>query len=652
MCGFVSLLMLDGRPVAAPLLAAMRDTLSHRGPDGAGMMLSGPLGLGHRRLSIIDTSAAAHQPMCNEDRSVWLVFNGEIYNYKELTTELRAQGHHFRSHTDSEVILHLWEEMGERCVERLNGMFSFVIWDARRRTLFGARDRAGIKPFYYHHGRNRFITASEIKAILADPTVPRRADPQGVADTLFVSQPLGTKTTFDGISQLPPGHALSLTDGKLRVWEYWDVAFEYDHRRSLTDTTAELADLLDSAVRMQIRSDVPLGCHLSGGLDSSAITALAVRHQRSLNTFSIRFDGGEYFDESSHARTVATHLGTKHHEDAPRAKDLATHLATLAWHADIPMPDISSFSYFTAARLASRHVKVVLTGHGGDEVFAGYPSQFWATFRDASMFARPTRPVESVSLATSLRMGLRRYGLAGVAQRALRRAAPEAPETFEAYWIRMHCGLVPQDNHLLEPTFRRSLGDYDPRIAYLAPFAKARTDQILDRCLYHDLRGYLPQLLHQEDRSSMAVSIESRVPLLDHRIIEFLGTVPPEQKVVERVPKALLRRVATPLLPEAIVQRRDKGAFGVPTERWFAGELKTLVESIVYSPTARARGIFDAVELRSGVHGATGLWSALSFELWHRIHIDQDREWLDRIAPAVERRTRPALDTVEHVAVA
>jgi asparagine synthase (glutamine-hydrolysing) len=625
--------MLAGRHVDSARLSAMRDSMRHRGPDGAGLIIDDAVGLAHRRLSIIDRSAAGHQPMCNEDRTVWLVFNGEIYNYVELTADLKKRGHQFRSQTDSEVILHLWEELGEQCVDRLNGMFAFAIWDSRRKELFAARDRAGIKPLQYYLGPDRFIAASEIKAILADPAVPNRPDYRGLSDCLMVGYPLGDKTCFEGIRQLQPGWALSLRGERLRTWQYWDLRFRYDRGRSLDDTTGQLAELMDDAVRLQCRSDAPLGCHLSGGLDSSTLAALTARHYSPLHTFSIGFEGGPAFDESAYARSVARHLGAVHHEATPGPGDLEALLGTLAWHADGPMPDVSSFSYYTVARLAAGHVKVALTGHGGDETLAGYPAQFAAAFGDTSMFDLSNRPLQRVPLMTRVRLGLRRYGALGAARRVLQRAGKHT-ETFEARWMRLHCGAAPLENPLLRPEFRRELAGYDSRIEYLAPLRRADTDQDLDRCLYHDLRCYLPGLLHQEDRASMAASLESRVPLLDHRIMEFLATVPPEQKVAGREPKSLLRRVAAGLVPPEIVSRRDKGAFGVPVDRWLFHELAPRFDQIIFSPTALDRGIFDPVELRSGWHGTPGRWSAMSIELWFRLFIDRDRQWLGRIDAA------------------
>ena len=612
----------------------MRDVMTHRGPDDEGLYVNGPIGLGHRRLSILDLSPAGHQPMSNEDGTVWLIFNGEIYNYVELASELRGRGHTFRSHTDSEVIIHLWEELGSRCVERLNGMFAFVIWDATQQELFCARDRVGIKPFQYYLGPDRFIAASEIKAILEDPAVPRRPDHQGLSDYLFAGRPLSGKTCFEGIRQLEPGCALSICHGKFRTWEYWNVDYAYNTSRSLDDTAAGLRDLLADAVRIQGRSDAPLGCHLSGGLDSSTIVALTAPHRERLDTFSIRFEGETYYDESAYARAMARRVGSRHHEGTPAASDLRSLVTALVWHMDMPLPDTSSFSYYTVSRLASSHVKVSLTGHGGDEVFGGYPAQFQAGFGHTAMFDLSGRPAYRTSLARRLHRTLRRYGVFGTARHLLGRLAPKPPADLETLWVGLHCGTPPARNPLLHSGFRARLGGYDPRADYLAPLREAGTDEVFDRCLFHDFRSYLPTLLHQEDRASMAVSLESRVPLLDHRVVEFMATVHPSMKVPGLVPKGLLRRSMADLVPAEILARRDKGAFGVPTGPWFLGPLAPFVRELVLSKRALEREIFHPAEIASRFIEPSLQWSAMSLELWFRIFIDRDSECLERIGDA------------------
>lgn len=641
MCGFLTIQMRHGRPVDRALLAAMNDMQSHRGPDDHGLHIDGAVGLAHRRLSILDLTPSGHQPMCNEDGTVWIVFNGEIYNYVELAQGLRARGHIFRSGSDTEVIVHLWEEHGPRCVDHLNGMFAFMIWDARRGELFGARDRMGIKPFFYHEGADRFIAASEIKSILRDPAVARRPDPQGLSDHFLAGSSFEGRTCFADVRQLLPGHALSVRDGVVTTWKYWDLTFAHDRGRSAADTLDGLRALLDDAVAVHCRSDARLGCHLSGGLDSSTVVALAARHHDPLETFSIRFDGGPFFDESAHARAVARHVGTQHWESRPAPDDLVSLLASLAWHCDLPMPNHTMFAYHAASRLAAERVKVALTGHGGDEVFAGYPAQFRAAFGDTSMFDLSARPTGRLPVWGRLRTALRRHGVMGLARRLARRSATPPAQDLRSLWVALHCGTVPLEDPFLAAAFRRSLAGYDSRDAYLAPLDAAPSDDVLDRCLYHDLRSYLPGLLHQEDRASMAVSIESRVPLLDYRVVEYLATVPPDLKVPGRVPKGLLRQVATDLLPAEVVTRRDKGAFGVPGAAWFRGPLRDFVRSILHSPRTAERGIFEPRELRSTALTYEAMWAVVATELWFRLYIDEDRELLDRVGEASRRADPP-----------
>ena len=642
MCGITAVYRKNGQPVDEALVATMRDSLRHRGPDDAGLYVDGNVGLGHRRLSIVDLSLAGHQPMCNEDGSVWLVFNGEIYNYVELARGLRARGHRFRSDTDSEVIIHLYEEEGEDCLRLLNGMFAFVIWDRRTGTLFAARDRVGIKPLHFYDGPEWFLCASEIKALLAHPAVPAAPDPRGIADYLYAGHALGSKTMFAGISQLPPGHCLTLRDGRVRVREYWSPVYQYDWDRPEERVVGDLADLLDDAVRIHCRSDAALGCHLSGGLDSSLVTALASRHRESLETFSIRFTDSTYFDESPHARAVSRHLGTHHREDLPGLEDLLSMYATLMWHQDVPMVDAAGFTYWAASRLAARHVKVALTGHGGDEIFGGYPAQFQVAFGSTGMFDLSARPSEQPARGSVARLAraIRREGVAGLSRRLGRRLTRERELTLGERWVRHKCGPEPQANPALDRAFRRSLGGYTPRHEYLAPFEHAPTDQALDQLLHHDLRVYLPSLLHKEDRASMTLSIESRVPLLDYRVIEFLATVPPTQKVPGLVPKALLRAVGKPLLPQTVVDRRDKTPFPSPERQWLAAGRLPLVDTLLREEKTLERGVFAADELRDQRMEPGFRLTAFNIELWFRLFIDKDPHWLSLAAEGDARKLR------------
>jgi asparagine synthase (glutamine-hydrolysing) len=638
MCGIVGILRADGAPVSGSLLDEMRDSLVHRGPDDAGTYLKGPVGLGARRLSVLDPTPSGHQPMGNHDGTLWIVFNGEIYNYVELAQELRSLGHRLVSQSDTEVLLHLYEQFGKECLHRLNGMFGFAIWDTKERTLFAARDRLGIKPFYYHQSGQRFLFASEVKALLqADPSL-RRPDNQALADYLFSGGPLGGKTGFAGISELPPGHWLTWHNGHLSTRRYWDLAYRYEDPKREAELVAELAWVVNDAVRIHSRSDVPLGCHLSGGLDSSAVASHAARHVRPLTTFSVRFSDGPYYDESEHARVVAAHIGATHVEDVGQPRDLGGLLPALIYHMDFGLPAEGAFGYFAVSRLARRHVKVALTGHGGDEVFVGYPKYFDIAFGSTAMFDLSGRPIEGPSVMGRMRTVLRREGPFGLVQRLGLRLQPR-PSSLEDRWI-SYCGPEPARNPMLHPRFVQTLGGYSPRGACLRPFHEASTDEILDKCLYNDLRVYLPLFLALEDRMSMAVSLESRVPLLDHRVVELMGRIPPSVKVNGLQPKRLLKEIVRPLLPESIRNRRDKRPFPIPHGRWFAGELAGIVQDILRSPSCLDRGIFHPDRLREGNLSANTIWPIINLELWFRIFVDRDPYWVEQ---ALTLTTLPSL---------
>jgi asparagine synthase (glutamine-hydrolysing) len=643
MCGIVGVLRGDGAPVPEALLAAMRDSLVHRGPDDAGLYLKGPVGLGVRRLSVLDLTPTGHQPMGNHDGTLWIVFNGEIYNYVELAQELRSAGHRLVSQSDTEVLLHLYEQFGKECLHRLNGMFAFAVWDARERVLFAARDRLGIKPFYYHHSGARFMFASEVKALLqGDPSL-RQPDNEALADYLFSGSPLGAKTGFAGISQLEPGHWLTWRDGQLAVRRYWDIAYRYEDPKREAELLAELAWVVDDAVRIHSRSDVPVGSHLSGGLDSSTVASYAARYVRPLTTFSIRFAGDPYYDESEHARTVATHIGATHVEELGHPRDLGGLLPALIYHMDFALPAAGGFGYFAVSRLAKRHVKVALTGHGGDEVFVGYPKYFDVAFGSTDMFDLSGRPSFGPSAMERVRTVLRRDGRVDLIRRLGRRLRPP-PNSLEDRWISNHCGTEPARHPMLHPGFVQTLGGYSPRGAYLRAFHEASTDEILDKCLYHDLRVYLPQFLALEDRMSMAVSLESRVPLLDHRVVELVARIPPALKVSGRQPKRLLREIVRPLLPASIRERRDKRPFPIPVGRWLAGELAGTVQDILRSPRCLDRGVFHPDRLREGVLSPDVVWPLINLELWFRIFVDREPYWVEQAAALATSRLLPSSD--------
>lgn len=645
MCGIVGIVNFDGRPASAETLLAMRDAIAHRGPDDAGQWLGDGVGLGHRRLSIFDLSPLGHQPMPSADGEAWLVFNGEIFNFLEIRQRLAAKGHRFRSESDTEVLLAAWRERGEACLHELMGMYGFAIWDQRTKTLFAARDRAGIKPFYYAEVPDGLIFASEIKALFQHPQLRARLDSRGLADYLYAGYALGERTLFAGVRQLPPGHSLTVAGGRAEVRPYWSIEYRYDRARDEAATVAGLTGLLESSAEMHCRSDAPLGSHLSGGIDSSSVATMARRYRDPLDTFSIRFAAAGPFDETRYARAVASTIGSRYHEETPPESELESILPLLIYQMDFPMR-AGGYAYFCGARLARRHVTVSLTGHGGDEVFGGYPAQFEVAFGaggiPSSVASRESVGDRVRRLATvAAEEGAR--GLLRRVRRRAERTLAEARDPVAERWIARHCSLPePALRTDLSESFRRSLGGYSPRADYLRDFSDAPTDDLFDRCLHHDLRTYLPSLLHVEDRASMVVSLESRVPLLDHRLIEYLATVPGSEKVPSRESKELLRKAMAGRLPAEVTARRDKGAFPVPTSRWMGSTLRRFVEGIVRDPRTLERGLFDPDWLRRapGRAGGEELWTAMSVELWARLFLDNDAALLQQVTETRARLRR------------
>jgi asparagine synthase (glutamine-hydrolysing) len=624
MSGFIGVLNLDGSPIDAGILAGIHQILARRGSEQDEIFARGEIALAH--WSRRDVAPPERQPIHNELASIHLLLAGGIFNTRALAAELRGRGHHLRSDSAAEVVVHLYEDEASNCVRHLNGQFTFLLWDVRLKRLLGARDQLGLKPFFYYQDGELLICASEIRAILEIPGVRRGCDYQGLADHLFAGAPLSDRTLFSGIRRLPPGYTIGVQGRRIQTHAYWDVDYSYQFGRSDQAIAGELAELLTDAVRIRTAGEASIGSHLSGGLDSSVVTSLASRQVHRLRTFSIRFDGEARYDETYYARLVAEQIGAEYHEDAPTAHALAAYWPALIWPLEMPLTDASGFSYFTASRLAARYVDNVLTGHGGDEVFGGYRAQFEVGFGAAPWFAvNPPAPQRSAPVAVRLLQVLRRDGARGIVDRLVRRAKRRGIEGPEDRWIRLHCGQLPGENPLLDQRFVRALGGYSPHEDYLRPFVLAPTDHLFDRCLYHDLRSYLPGLLLQCERVSNAVSIESRAPILDHRVVEYMATVPPAQKVRGLVPKRLLRMAAA-WLPQEVLGRRDKSGFPVPTYDWLSRELAPWARSIILSPRTLDRGILDPDELRRGGLGPTELWQALNIELWFRIFLDQDPE--------------------------
>jgi asparagine synthase (glutamine-hydrolysing) len=654
MCGIAGKIYFDReRSVNPQELRAMANTLIHRGPDGEGLWVNENIGLAHRRLAIIDLSDVANQPMCNEDRSVWITFNGEIYNFRELKQELEKLGHAFRTHSDTEVIIHAYEEYGRRCLEKLRGMFAFAIWDSRSRVLFLARDRVGKKPLFYFIDQDRFLFASEIKALLTDDAVLRRPDPVAIDHFLALGYIPGPYSAFLGIRKLPPAHWVEVRDGKIKMDRYWKLRYSPKRKISMEDAVAELHFRLSEAVRLRMISDVPLGAFLSGGVDSSAVVIhMAEAMDHPVRTFSVGF-GDARFDERSFARQVAERYGTDHTELVVEAP-VTDILSRLVWYYDEPFGDSSAVPSYAIAELTRRHVTVVLNGDGADESFAGYD---W--YRMDSLVQRgeiaPLRlrqwfaDVMKCFPSNGNKKGLQ-WKIARIAQ-----VLPLPPYRRYAQWVE-HFG--PEARHLLySPAFKETVKDSDPDTLFDSAFEQSDAEDWLDTILDADVNLYLPDdLLVKMDRATMANSLEARSPFLDHVFLEFAASLPVSLKQAWGQKKRILKASLRGRVPDSLLYRPKMG-FSVPIADWFRGDLREMAHDVLLSPQAYQRGCFEQKEIarllndhsaNNGDHG-TKLWDLMMLELWHREFVDRpaslnsflhaEAEPKEFFAPSIQRST-------------
>jgi asparagine synthase (glutamine-hydrolysing) len=611
----------------------MRDVMTHRGPDGAGLFVDQQAALAHRRLSIVDL-AGGHQPLANEDETVWVSFNGEIYNHASLRSELQDCGHRYRTRSDTEAIVHAYEQWGDECVHRFRGMFAFAVWDTRQRRLLLVRDRLGIKPLYWTLAPataargSRLLFASEIKGILAsglvDPRPNRRAVPEMLA-TRYIS---GTETLFEGIHKLLPGHRLVYQDDAAFTSRYWDVPQDGVDPALAAASNDELVDefrrLLQESVRLRLMADVPLGVFLSGGIDSSAVAALMARETpRPIEAFSVAFED-RAFSELGYARQAAAAVGAHGHEVVIGDDDFFGALPRLVWHEDEPIAHPSSVPLHFVSMLAARHVKVVLTGEGSDELLAGYGKYPRALLNWTAggvwerMLPAAVRATVASSVVPRLPGGVGRYAARSFL--AMRREPG-------AMFLDNFAGMsLCHQRELLD----RSLLGADPYCASLEYFyAGGRSRGVLDRLLYTDIKTYLVELLMKQDQMSMSASIESRVPFLDHHLVEFAARLPNRMKLSGFTTKRILRRAMRGLVPAPILARRKMG-FPVPFDRWAAGPWNQVAREVLLARRARERGIVnpDAVarlldDHRAGLRkGGDAIWALLNLELWHRTFID------------------------------
>ncbi len=633
MCGICGIFSLS-EPVNGQTIVRMRDVMQHRGPDDAGLYLSDTIGLGHRRLAIIDLSPSGHQPMSNEDKTIWLVFNGEIYNYLELRAYLKAKGHTFASQTDTEVVIHAYEEWEEECLQRFNGMFAFAIWDQRNQRLFCARDRFGIKPFYYHWDGSRFRFASEIKALLEDSSIEKAVNENAVYGYLaFGKLEDGVDTFFTGIMRLLPAHYLIVGPQGLKIQRYWDLTPEdmqvtCDNNPDSRYAT-QFYELLEDSVRLRLRSDVPVGTCLSGGLDSSSIVCIANKlmfpsDKRDYSeigarqkTFSACWEHSQY-DEREFIEEILGKTGAERNFTFPSPDELFDVIEDIIWHHDEPFRAIDIFAQWQVMKLAqAKGIKVLLDGIGGDELLAGYIGYYHTyLFLDLLthfQFKELATEILAYTALNSVKIHWIMKDIVKVIYAQLPLYARLKHRISKLSW------LAPDFVAAYQP---QSQTGYNTTTKYSSQFAEA-----LYRRLTTSLGGTgLPVLLRYEDRDSMAFSIEARVPFLDHRLVEFVFSLPASQKIRHGVTKVILRNAMKGILPEKVRLRMDKIGFSAPSSLWLRTILRDKVKDIIHSDSFRQRGYFrvDEVERQFALHcsgkkNVTAIWRWINLELWLRI---------------------------------
>jgi asparagine synthase (glutamine-hydrolysing) len=639
-----------GRAATREELFPMTEAIFHRGPDDDGYYISAPVAFGFRRLSIVDLSGG-HQPMSNEDGSIWIIFNGEIYNHREIRAELERRGHRYTTKSDTETIVHAYEEYGDDCVHQLRGMFAFAIWDARRKRLFCARDRLGIKPFYYTIHDRRFAFASEIKALFELDGRRARLNRRALPEFFALGYLADDQTMFEGIRKLPPGHRLSLTlDGAdasaraPRIEQYWDLNCAPDDSLEGEDSYVEhFRELFTESVRLRLMSDVPLGVFLSGGLDSSAIASTMSSLMRSgktgerLKTFSVGY-AEDRFSELPYAKLVADWLDAEYNEVCMGPDEFWEILPQMVWQEDEPVVWPSSVALHFVSRLARQKVTVVLTGEGGDEIFAGYlkyRATLWNT-RWAPVYRRWT----PARVQAMVRGWLDSRAVPEPVRRKLRHTFLYFPEVFEKIYFDNFYSVFPQDEQarLFTPQLADELRGISAYAGSMACYRPGDRDSLLSRLLYLDIKTYLVELLMKQDQMSMAASIESRVPFLDHKLVEFAARIPSRLKVRYLSGKYLLRRAMAGRLPGDILNRYKMG-FPTPIKLWLRHQLFDRTAALLSDGRVAQRGIVSGSYIRDllGAHrqgrrdATDALWRLVNFELWNRVFIDRD--------PTVKLRT-------------
>jgi asparagine synthase (glutamine-hydrolysing) len=627
MCGICGKLNFDSQePVDLGLLRQMMALLHHRGPDGGGEYRSGPVGLGHRRLSIIDLNTGA-QPMSNEDGTVWVVYNGEIYNFPELRAELQVRGHNFKSTTDTEVIVHLYEELGMESVSRLRGMFAFALWDERKQLLLLARDRVGIKPLYYTNTGSAFLFASEIKSLLADPSVVRRINLQAIDRFLTYYYLPGNETLFEGIYKLDPGHYLSIRDGHKTVDQYWDLHFTASPKwNSFDDAVTALKQLLQRTIKDHMISDVPVGVLLSGGVDSTAVLRYAAEETiKPIHTFTLGFANSKFADERPYARLAAQSFGTIHQDISMRAQDFCDFLPKYVWHMEEPICEPPAVALYYVSHLARESsVKVLLSGEGGDEAFGGY--QNYRNLILLEWIKKVSGPAKGL-----LRDGLQALGKAG--WKRIKQYGDLVDLPLSHYYLSRTATPNTTFNKRKHLLYKKEFSDALYQQASTFPtrrlFEHLDGQSFLNQMLYVDTKTWLPDdLLVKADKMTMATSVELRVPLLDFQVLEFAASLPHRFKVFGWSTKRILKAAVSDSIPQKILKRKKTG-FPVPYDEWLRKEMRDFVFDSITAPKAALNSYFCKKQISELLHAYNSgggyskeIFSLLVLELWHTAFAD------------------------------
>jgi asparagine synthase (glutamine-hydrolysing) len=611
-------------------LIRMRDAITHRGPDGEGIFLDGGIGLGHRRLSIVDLGGG-RQPMSNEDGSIWITYNGEVYNHTGLRPALEARGHVYKTASDTETIIHAYEEYGARAVDHLRGMFSFALWDGARRRLLLARDRLGIKPLYYVlKDDGTLYFASEIKALIEVGAVGAEVNYDALADYSANRYTSGEETLFRGVKRLLPAHTLVWSEGGIEVESYWDVSFaKSGEPLGEREYVEQFTELFRESVRLRLMADVPLGMFLSGGIDSSAIvSAMSEMVAGPIKTFSVAFAEREA-NELEYARAVSRAFGTDHYEVLVSPEQFFDSLPALVYQEDEPIAHPSSVPLYFVSKLAARHVKVVMTGEGSDELLAGY-DKYRKTLYNLAL-GRAYHKAAPEILKRMIRGAVERMDGSRVARRKLSRTfLCLSPGVEDIYFDNFSVFSRSMQEKLFTAETRERMRVRDPYAASINHIGESGAEALLDQLLAADMKTYLQELLMKQDQMSMAASIESRVPFLDHKLVEFAARMPVGMKLRGLTTKYVLRRAMRDRLPKEILTRKKMG-FPVPVGSWLRGPFRHVVDEYVLGPRASERGIFDHGFVESvvarhmaGENHDERLWSLINFEIWQRQFIDRE----------------------------